>query len=50
MSIWDLDKCTHLNIKYEPDIDSRHPVKLKNYLFSILVNFFLLSKKISTYI
>ena len=26
MSIWDLDKCNHLNIKYEPDIDSRHPV------------------------
>ncbi len=24
-SIWDLDKCNHLNIKYEPDIDSRHP-------------------------
>lgn len=26
MSIWDLDKCTHLNLRYEPDIDSRHPV------------------------
>ncbi|CAF0731497.1 unnamed protein product [Brachionus calyciflorus] len=25
MTIWDLDKCNHLNIKYEPDIDSRHP-------------------------
>jgi len=24
-SIWDLDRCNHLNIKYEPDIDSRHP-------------------------
>ena len=28
LSIWDLDNCTHLNIKYEPDIDSRHPVRL----------------------
>lgn len=28
LSIWDLDNCTHLNIKYEPDIDSRHPVSL----------------------
>lgn len=26
-SIWELDNCTHLNIKYEPDIDSRHPVQ-----------------------
>ncbi len=26
MSIWELDNCNHLNIKYEPDIDSRHPV------------------------
>ena len=25
MSIWDLDKCNHLNIKYEPELDSRHP-------------------------
>ena len=25
MSIWELDKCNHLNIKYEPDLDSRHP-------------------------
>jgi tyrosine 3-monooxygenase len=25
ISVWDLDKCTHLNIKYEPEIDSRHP-------------------------
>lgn len=25
ISIWDLDKCTHLDIKYEPEIDSRHP-------------------------
>lgn len=24
-NIWDLDKCNHLNINYEPDIDSRHP-------------------------
>jgi tyrosine 3-monooxygenase len=24
-SIWDLDYCNHLNINYEPDIDSRHP-------------------------
>ncbi|RNA08581.1 Tyrosine 3-monooxygenase [Brachionus plicatilis] len=24
-NIWELDNCTHLNIKYEPDIDSRHP-------------------------
>merc|ERR1719468_515742 len=24
-SIWDLDFCNHLNINYEPDIDSRHP-------------------------
>ena len=24
-SIWDLDFCNHLTIKYEPDIDSRHP-------------------------
>lgn len=25
MSIWDLDKCNHLNINYNPDMDSRHP-------------------------
>lgn len=24
-SIWDLDYCNHLNVNYEPDIDSRHP-------------------------
>lgn len=24
-SIWELDFCNHLNINYEPDIDSRHP-------------------------
>ena len=24
-SIWDLDYCNHLNINYEPNIDSRHP-------------------------
>lgn len=32
-SIWELDNCTHLNIKYEPDIDSRHPVQNFNQLF-----------------
>ena len=26
MSIWDLDKCNHLNINYNPEMDSRHPV------------------------
>jgi tyrosine 3-monooxygenase len=25
MSIWDLDKCTHLLTHYQPDMDSRHP-------------------------
>lgn len=25
MSIWDLDKCNHLNMQFEPDLDSRHP-------------------------
>jgi hypothetical protein len=30
LSIWDLDSCNHLNIKYEPDIDSRHPVSISS--------------------
>ena len=25
MSIWDLDKCHHLHLTYQPDMDSRHP-------------------------
>lgn len=37
-SIWDLDFCNHLNINYEPDIDSRHPVNIY-FTFITFYNF-----------
>ena len=48
MTIWELDNCNHLNITYEPDIDSRHPVSkinivLNTTLYTVLIRIVLVS-------